>query len=203
MKYTCIKYFLFAFILLFAIQAKSQNESKQVTIDGLNFLKDYYSKIIQSQNVNSYDCFYLILYNEDIKKLNNRLIEDLNPKKSESDMSSILLEHKESNPLFVESKDIVWGDSLHSTVRLNVRIFCEQRYLGRIIVKFDSSTISIEMKRNKLEKEIKSEDLKRYLVDRKSGTYKLNCYEVKIDLEFCHNNKEIIQSTFDAFNPSQ
>jgi len=197
MKIGIVYSFLFILFISTSKLLFSQNNTPQ-TIDGNNFLKDWYSQKIQKQNINTSDCFYIVLNENDFDTVNQSLLNNINARDSLKDSSNTLLKTKKK-PLIIQSQDLAWGDSSKSAVRLKTRILCDQHFLGFIKIKYHRNKSSLIIIKNTCTAEIKNKDLMLYLKDKKEGTYKLACYFVNISLEFCHNKMLILSTSFFSF----
>ena len=175
----------------------SSRKNKPVILDGAEFLKNYYYEVIQKFNGSS-GCVKIILNKDGKKEIEYKWSPN---SKTDNEVATSNYFKKELPKLIISNpKDLVFGDSLIPTTRIETNVKYEQNNLGIIRVIYNSNDSTITMKTKEISNEIKTEDLIKYLKDKKEGKHILCCFKVGMALDQCYSGENYLFKTiFIAF----
>lgn len=169
----------------------SDRKNKPVLVDGTNFLKDYYYEIIQKSNVYAIECLQIIINKDGTKELD----EEINDRTLYTTFITFI-KNELPKLIFSNPKESVYDDLISVTTRIDMKVNCEIKYLGIIKVNYDSKNSLVIIKSKVIPDEIKSEELLKYLKDKKDGASKLSYYKINMKLVNCYAGDCFSTTTF-------
>jgi len=187
----------------------SDRKNKPKLINGNDFMKSYFYKIIQPENEYRNEELTILLNKDgtidlEICKENKYPGKysgyDIS-KKEDYETYSSFINSELKNLIFTNPPDTIYGKSLIPKTDMYVEIHSGSKNIGIIKVYYDPESNQIDIKKNESGYPFNNDEILDYLKNSKKGNYKLNCYYVVVKMTLVWDVSCTIHSTkFIAFN---